>query len=128
MSFRNILQIATVAPLSRKAASREPARQEEPLLQRESEPGLAQPYAQSYGATDRQGQSSTRSSRRPSPEVHRRESTLNMVLEEDNGVQDSPVAMQAEEDGDEASEAEEVEWDLEERGLYSGLSQFPSSQ
>ncbi|KAI0691806.1 hypothetical protein BC835DRAFT_1359717 [Cytidiella melzeri] len=110
MSYRNILHIASVVPWSNKnrkaATSREAARQEEPLLQRgDIEPG--------YGSVDRPGPSSGRSSRRESPEMHRRESTLNIVPEEDRFVQDSPVSITAEDE-------EEVEWNLEERGLYSG--------
>jgi hypothetical protein len=107
MSYRNVLRIAAKGPWARKTDTRTPtAGQDEPLLPREPDDG--------YGSVNRPGSSSGRSSRRESPEVHRRESTLNIVPEEEN-VLESPASFEAE-------EAEAVEWDLEERGLYSGSS------
>lgn len=112
MSFRNILQVSTTAPWSRKAAKREAGRQEEPLLQDDYDE-TRNLHEHDYGSFSRPGPSSGRSSRRASPETRRRESTLGMVPE-NHVLQDSPIDMEAEE------AEEEVQWDLAERGLYSG--------
>ncbi len=116
MSFRNILQVATAAPWSRKAAGRDAGRQEEPLLQHDHDE-TRNLHEHDYGSFSRPRPSSGRSSRRASPETRRRESTLGMVPE-NHVLQDSPIDMEAEAE-------EEVQWDLAERGLYSGLCCSP---
>lgn len=125
MSLRRLVTVAAVAPFSRRAQS---SRQDEdmsplrgdgadgrdegmtqPLLKNVGVVDLASPIRE-YGAVSHAGPSSESSqgSRRASPEVRRRESGLNRVPEEL--------------DADEAAaqEAEDAEWDLEERGLYPG--------
>ena len=116
MSRQSILRIVTSVPWSRKVADKDTksSRQEEPLLRHEPELGSVQSHGQTYGSVSIPGPSSNRSSRRASPEAYRRESTLDMVPE-DHILQESPVDIEAED------AEEEVEWDLEERGLYSGM-------
>ena len=70
-------------------------------------------YDYDYGTLNRTGTSSLRSSRRPSPEVHRVGSGLNIVPEE------GPASPYAFDEG-----PEEIELDLEERGLYTGTRHF----
>lgn len=65
-----------------------------------------------YGSTDGADSVLDRSRRRSSPEVFRRESLLNRVPEEEP-LQNEPEA--------DASDSEEMEWSLEEQGLYSGM-------
>jgi hypothetical protein len=63
-----------------------------------------------YGAVDDNGAGPAgRSSRRSSPEVHR-DSYLNRVPEEDTGVDEEGI-----------DDPEEVEWNLQEQGLYPGV-------
>ena len=114
MSRQSILRIVTSVPWSRKAAGKntKSSTQEEPLLRHEPEIGGVESHGQTYGSVNAPGPSSNRSSRRASPEAYRREGTLDMVPE-DRILQESPVDIEAEDE-------EEVEWDLEERGLYSG--------
>lgn len=62
-----------------------------------------------YGAVDVAG--AGRSSRRTSPEVRRQDSYLNRVPEENGAEEDEAV-----------EDEEDIEWNLEERGLYPGAS------
>lgn len=64
-----------------------------------------------YGSTDGADSVLDRSRRRSSPEILRRESLLNRVPEEEPLRDESEAEM---------SDSEEMEWSLEEQGLYSG--------
>ncbi|PSR73039.1 hypothetical protein PHLCEN_2v11143 [Hermanssonia centrifuga] len=66
---------------------------------------------ESYGSVDTGSSSLERPSRRHSPEMHRRESLLNRVPEEQST---EGVLAESPED------AEEIQWDLEEQGFYAG--------
>lgn len=126
MSLRRLINIAAASPWSRRRedAERQDANlssncgespeesASQPLLGH-SRPAELRIDIQQYGTAGIPGPSSEGShSRRSSPGVHRRESTLNRVPEE--------LGAESEEASDRAEEAEEMEWDLEERGLYPG--------
>lgn len=86
-----------------------------------SQPLLASPAPteragdhQYYGSVDVAGPSSEIDhSRRSSPEYRRRDSTLDRVPEE-----------LGTEEAEDMERAEEVEWDLEDRGLYPGTHHY----
>ncbi len=63
---------------------------------------------ESYGSVDTGSSSLERPIRRHSPEMHRRESLLNRVPEEQSTEEVHP------------EDAEEIQWDLEEQGFYAG--------
>ena len=77
------------------------------------------PTVSRYGSVDAPeatgGVAAGRSSRRPSPEVWRRESLLNQVPEEESGVEEA------------VDDPEAIEWSLEEQGLYTGASLYSGS-
>ncbi|KAJ3557632.1 hypothetical protein NM688_g1370 [Phlebia brevispora] len=122
MSLRRLVSIAASTPWSRRREDRQDA-DLSPIRGSSEDSAGAQPLlggartsaqmgSYQYGSVNDAGPSSEVShSRRSSPEYRRHESTLNRVPEEQGA------------DGDEeedAEQSEEVEWDLEERGLYPG--------
>lgn len=121
MSLRRIAGAVASAPAAGRAQdvdryqhpsrtnSNEFATGQQPLLSGYEDDGMVARNQQDYGAIERPGSSSRRSSRRASPEFHRSGSTLNIVPEEEHARPYNVV-----------EEPEEMEYDLEERGLYSG--------
>lgn len=114
MNLRNVVGTAISAPFARKHTRGEPQTwpepQDEPLLSQHTAEGQNTPRnGFTYGAVDREGGGSGWSSRRASPEIHRRDSTLNRVPEEE--IQEDFLA----------EESEVQEQELEEQGLYFGM-------
>lgn len=121
MSARRTAGAVASAPAGRRAQdvdrfqhlsrtdSNEFATGQQPLLSGYEDDGMVTRIQQDYGAIERPGSSSRKSSRRASPEFHRSGSTLNIVPEEEHARIYNAV-----------EEPEEMEYDLEERGLYSG--------
>ena len=107
MSVRRVVQIAASGPWSRRRQQSSPVEQQDearrPLLKLSSPLSANLPL---YGSTDRLTSS---------PGAYRRESFLGQVPEEDQVTGDS-------QDGEENEEitADEVEFALEEQGLYGG--------